>query len=90
MDLPKIISVDDHVVEPPHVWERWLPAKFRDRGPKVVRRGIARDRLRRHRRSYVEHFDDDSPDQGRLLGLRGPRLHAQAHGRGGRATRRRR
>src|SRR3954452_16008009 len=40
MELPKIVSVDDHVVEPPHVWERWLPAKFRDRGPKIERRGI--------------------------------------------------
>ena len=37
MELPKIVSVDDHVVEPPHVWEQWLPAKFRDRGPKVER-----------------------------------------------------
>ena len=28
--IPKIISVDDHVVEPAHTWERWLPAKYRD------------------------------------------------------------
>ncbi len=26
-DLPMIVSVDDHVVEPAHVWERWLPAE---------------------------------------------------------------
>ena len=39
-ELPTIVSVDDHVVEPPHVWERWLPERFRDRGPKVERRGI--------------------------------------------------
>jgi len=36
-DLPLIVSVDDHVVEPPHVWSRWLPARFRERGPRVVR-----------------------------------------------------
>ena len=36
--IPKIISVDDHVVEPPHVWRAWLPARFRDRGPRVERR----------------------------------------------------
>ncbi len=36
MALPKIISVDDHVVEPPHVWQTWLPQKWRERGPKVV------------------------------------------------------
>ncbi len=35
-ELPWVISVDDHVVEPPHLWERWLPAKHRDRGPRVV------------------------------------------------------
>jgi predicted TIM-barrel fold metal-dependent hydrolase len=35
--IPPIISVDDHVVEPPHLWQRWLPARYRDAGPKVVR-----------------------------------------------------
>jgi predicted TIM-barrel fold metal-dependent hydrolase len=39
-ELPKIISVDDHVVEPAHLWETWLPAKYRSRGPHVERRGI--------------------------------------------------
>ena len=34
-ELPKIISVDDHVVEPPHVWQTWLPEKFRAKGPRV-------------------------------------------------------
>jgi hypothetical protein len=38
-DIPMIVSVDDHVIEPPHVWETWLPAEYRDRGPKVVRDG---------------------------------------------------
>jgi predicted TIM-barrel fold metal-dependent hydrolase len=35
--IPRIISVDDHVVEPPHLWQTWLPAGLRDRGPRVVR-----------------------------------------------------
>jgi hypothetical protein len=41
--IPKIISVDDHVVEPTHLFERWLPAKFRNHpdAPRVERRGIA-------------------------------------------------
>jgi predicted TIM-barrel fold metal-dependent hydrolase len=34
--LPWVISVDDHVVEPPHVWQRWLPTALRGRGPRVV------------------------------------------------------
>ena len=38
--LPMIVSVDDHVVEPPDLWQRWLPAKYRERGPRVERRGI--------------------------------------------------
>jgi hypothetical protein len=37
MALPWIISVDDHVIEPPHIWQSRLPAKFRDAGPRVVR-----------------------------------------------------
>ena len=36
--LPKIISVDDHVVEPPTLWQDRLPSKFRDEGPRVERR----------------------------------------------------
>ena len=31
-----IISVDDHVVEPPHLFERYLPASLRDDGPQLV------------------------------------------------------
>jgi predicted TIM-barrel fold metal-dependent hydrolase len=38
MDIPRIISVDDHVVEPPTVWSDRLPAKYLDRGPRLVRR----------------------------------------------------
>ena len=38
--LPKIISVDDHVVEPKHVFEQWLPARYRDRGPQHARAGV--------------------------------------------------
>jgi len=59
-ELPKIISVDDHVVEPPHLWQTWLPAKFRDRGPKVERRGIG---VMRHvgGGSYEQTFVPDGP-----------------------------
>ncbi len=59
-DFPKIVSVDDHVVEPPHVWERWLPAKQRDKGPRVERRGIG---TMRHvgGGTYEQTFDPDGP-----------------------------
>ena len=59
-DFPKIVSVDDHVVEPPHVWERWLPAKHREKGPRVERRGIG---TMRHvgGGTYEQTFDPDGP-----------------------------
>ena len=59
-DFPKIVSVDDHVVEPPHVWERWLPAKHREKGPRVERRGIG---SMRHvgGGTYEQTFDPDGP-----------------------------
>ena len=39
-EFPKIISVDDHVVEPPNVWMDRLPSKYKDVGPRVLRRPI--------------------------------------------------
>ena len=36
-DMPWIISVDDHVVEPPNVWMDRLPKKYADIGPRIVR-----------------------------------------------------
>jgi predicted TIM-barrel fold metal-dependent hydrolase len=36
--LPRIISVDDHVVEPRNLWLDRLPAKYRDRAPRIVRK----------------------------------------------------
>ena len=48
MSIPRLISVDDHVVEPPDLWERWLPAKHRGGGPRVERqRGHVRFSARR-------------------------------------------
>ena len=37
VDVPWIISVDDHVMEPPHIWQTYLPATYRERGPRVAR-----------------------------------------------------
>ena len=36
-ELPMIISVDDHVVEPANVWTDRLPTKYHDVGPRIVR-----------------------------------------------------
>ena len=32
-----IISVDDHVTEPPDLWTSRLPARFQERAPRVER-----------------------------------------------------
>jgi predicted TIM-barrel fold metal-dependent hydrolase len=37
VDIPRIISVDDHVVEPPDLWTKRLPSQHQDKGPRVVR-----------------------------------------------------
>ena len=55
-----LVSVDDHVVEPAHLWQTWLPEKFKDKGPKVERRGIG------HMRhigggAYEQTFDPAGP-----------------------------
>jgi predicted TIM-barrel fold metal-dependent hydrolase len=34
-ELPRFVSLDDHVIEPPDVWASRLPARYRDTGPRV-------------------------------------------------------
>jgi len=37
MDDMILISIDDHSIEPPDMYDRHVPAKWRDRAPKIVR-----------------------------------------------------
>jgi len=39
-ELPMIISVDDHIVEPADVWTSRMPAKFKDAAPHIVRKDM--------------------------------------------------
>ncbi len=39
-ELPLIISVDDHIMEPKDLWQNELPASMRDRGPRVSREKV--------------------------------------------------
>lgn len=41
----KIISSDSHVIEPWFLWQERLPAKYRDRAPRLVRNDDGSDRL---------------------------------------------
>jgi predicted TIM-barrel fold metal-dependent hydrolase len=46
MALPadvQIVSTDDHVVEPPDVWQDRLPKKFKETGPRIVHDDQGRD-----------------------------------------------
>jgi len=38
-----LISADSHVIEPPDLWEKWLPRKFQDQAPKLVSDGDGGD-----------------------------------------------
>ena len=37
MDDMILVSIDDHMVEPPDMYDRHVPAKYKDEAPKVVR-----------------------------------------------------
>jgi len=39
-EMPLIISVDYHILEPRDLWQQELPASWRDRGPRVVRERV--------------------------------------------------
>ncbi len=41
MEIPRIISVDDHVVEPADLWSARLPKKYVDRGPRIERHKVS-------------------------------------------------
>ncbi|MEC7292269.1 MAG: amidohydrolase family protein [Actinomycetota bacterium] len=34
--IPKIISADDHVIEPAHVWQDRMPSKHKELAPKII------------------------------------------------------
>jgi predicted TIM-barrel fold metal-dependent hydrolase len=57
VEIPRIISVDDHVVEPPDLWSSRLPAKYKDVGPRVVR-----DRARFSFAGGVFSYEKGVPD----------------------------
>ncbi len=56
-EIPRIISVDDHVVEPAHLFSTWLPAKHRAAGPRCETRRLRVDF--EGGASYVTRFTED-------------------------------
>jgi predicted TIM-barrel fold metal-dependent hydrolase len=49
-DHMKIISVDDHLIEHPRVWQDRLPERYKERGPKIVENEHGH---------HVWHYDGD-------------------------------
>jgi predicted TIM-barrel fold metal-dependent hydrolase len=58
-EIPRIISVDDHVIEPATVWTDRLPARHLDVGPRIERRKIKDMRFVGGVFSYEEAGPDD-------------------------------
>ena len=40
-DLPLLVSVDDHVMEPPRLWLDRLPSRYSEQAPHIVRERVA-------------------------------------------------
>jgi predicted TIM-barrel fold metal-dependent hydrolase len=59
-EIPKIISVDDHVIEPPTVWLDRLPAKYHGVAPRVERHGLGS--LAFNGTKYEFTIDDENGD----------------------------
>ena len=36
-DQPRIVDSDCHILEPPDIWENWLPERYQDKAPKLVK-----------------------------------------------------
>jgi len=58
MELPLIISVDDHVIDPPRLWLDRLAGRYHDRAPRVHRMRV--DRLEKVGRSMRAIESDDA------------------------------
>jgi predicted TIM-barrel fold metal-dependent hydrolase len=58
-EIPKIISVDDHVLEPSNVWQDRLPEKFKATGPRLERRKVKNMQFV----GGVFSYDEATPDE---------------------------
>src|SRR5262245_28011293 len=34
---PRIIDADCHILEPPDIWDNWLPSKYQEKAPRLVK-----------------------------------------------------
>jgi len=62
--IPRFVSVDDHIIEPPQVWQDRLPAKYKAIGPRVERLRVAN--LQFNGMQYSFDIVDDGSDEGKF------------------------
>ena len=61
-DLPLIISVDDHVMEPQDLWQHQLPPSMKAKGPRVVQERVKLEFVGGHYGFERDHPDGDMCD----------------------------
>ena len=62
--IPKIVSVDDHVIEPADTWTKRLPSKYREIGPRLERLRVAN--LRFDGMNYSFDIVDNNSSEGKF------------------------
>ncbi len=62
--IPRIVSVDDHVIEPADTWTKRLPAKYQDIGPRLERLRV--DNLAFDGMNYSFDIVDNKSDNGKF------------------------
>lgn len=62
--IPRFVSVDDHIIEPPNVWQDRLPEKYRAVGPRVERLRVAN--LQFNGMQYSFDIVDNTSDEGKF------------------------
>ena len=79
MSIPRMISVDDHIVEPPNLWQDRLPRKYREIGPRVERQRLDNGRQLLSGKQAVDASDAKDVDVWRYEDLAWPMTRAYAH-----------
>ncbi|NCY15196.1 MAG: amidohydrolase [Actinobacteria bacterium] len=62
--IPRIVSVDDHVIEPADTWTKRLPSKYREIGPRLERLRVAN--LRFDGMNYSFDIVDNNSSEGKF------------------------
>ena len=73
-----IISIDDHIVEPPDMFDAHVPAKYRDQAPELVRDA---QRLRALGYSRAQRLRHGRPQRHRVVAQGGVGIRPQRSGR---------